>query len=92
MYGGSVGWISRGDAEAPFEEAVFTAPLGKLVRVVTSNGLHLVKVEDERYEALHPFCTCCIVMIVSMNVCCQLYSQLVPHGCVHNDCLAGRQP
>lgn len=48
MYGGSVGWISRGDAEAAFEEAVFKTPVGKLVRVETSNGLHLLKVEDER--------------------------------------------
>ena len=51
MYGGSVGWISRGNAEAAFEEAVFKTPVGKLVRIETSNGLHLLKVEDERYEA-----------------------------------------
>ena len=48
VHGGSVGWIERGQTAPTFEQAVFEADLGELVRAETHFGLHLIKVEGER--------------------------------------------
>lgn len=46
--GGLVGWIERGQTAPMFEQAVYEADIGELVRAETHFGLHLIKVEAER--------------------------------------------
>ncbi|MFO7767550.1 MAG: peptidylprolyl isomerase [bacterium] len=47
--GGSLGWINRGDMVAPFEEAAFSLPAGRVSEPVTTQfGTHLVKVDSVR--------------------------------------------
>jgi peptidyl-prolyl cis-trans isomerase D len=44
--GGNLGWFGRGRMVAPFDEAVFAAPVGQLVGPVeTDFGWHLIRVE-----------------------------------------------
>lgn len=49
--GGLVGWIEKGRTAPMFEEAVYEADIGELVRAETHFGLHLIKVEAERQAA-----------------------------------------
>ena len=49
IQGGLVGWIERGQMAPMFEQAAFDADIGELVRAETHFGLHLIKVEAERY-------------------------------------------
>lgn len=46
--GGLVGWIEKGRTALTFEEAVYEADMGELVRAETQYGLHLIRVEAER--------------------------------------------
>ncbi|KAJ7558155.1 hypothetical protein O6H91_04G026700 [Diphasiastrum complanatum] len=46
--GGMLGWVAKGQLVPEFEEAAFSAPLNKLVRVKTKHGWHLVQVLSER--------------------------------------------
>lgn len=48
IQGGLVGWIERGQTAPMFEQAVYEADIGELVRAETHFGLHLIKVEAER--------------------------------------------
>lgn len=50
IQGGLVGWIERGQMAPMFEQAAFEADIGELVRAETHFGLHLIKVEAERYS------------------------------------------
>lgn len=47
--GGDLGYFSRGDMVAPFEEAAFALEVGELSNVVeTPMGLHLIRVDERR--------------------------------------------
>jgi peptidyl-prolyl cis-trans isomerase D len=47
--GGDLGFFSRGDMVAPFEEAAFGTPVGELAPVVESQfGYHVIQVTDAR--------------------------------------------
>jgi len=46
--GGDLGWISRGQTVAPFEQAAFGASIGELTACETRFGLHLIQVLEER--------------------------------------------
>lgn len=50
--GGMLGWVRKGQMVPEFEEAAFTAPLNKVVRVKTKFGWHLVQALSEREAAL----------------------------------------
>ena len=50
--GGALGWIEKDQTAPTFEEAVFEASIGELVRAETHFGLHLIKVEAERQAML----------------------------------------
>ncbi|XP_074563957.1 rhodanese-like/PpiC domain-containing protein 12, chloroplastic [Curcuma longa] len=50
--GGMLGWIRRGQTVPEFEEAVFSAPLNKVVRCKTKYGWHLLQVLSEREESI----------------------------------------
>lgn len=53
MGGGDVGYSPRGKFVPPFEDAVFSAPIGKLVGPVkTQFGYHLIWVSDRRAREL----------------------------------------
>lgn len=49
--GGMLGWVRRGQMVQEFEEAAFTAPLNKIVRVKTKFGWHLVQALSQREAA-----------------------------------------
>lgn len=49
--GGMLGWVRKGQMVPEFEEAAFTAPLNKIVRVKTKFGWHLVQALSERKGA-----------------------------------------
>lgn len=49
--GGMLGWVRKGQMVPEFEEAAFTAPLNKVVRVKTKFGWHLVQALSERDAA-----------------------------------------
>lgn len=49
--GGMLGWVRKGQMVPEFEEAAFTAPLNKIVRVKTKFGWHLVQALSEREAA-----------------------------------------
>lgn len=54
--GGDLGWISRGEAVAPFEEAAFALDPGKISEVVrTPFGMHLIQVKEKREAGVKPF-------------------------------------
>lgn len=47
--GGDLGWFGRGRMVPPFEQAAFSAPLGKVVGPVkTEFGYHLIRVDEKR--------------------------------------------
>lgn len=47
--GGDLGWVERGVFEAAFDQAVFTTEVGEVTQPVpTSEGYHIVKVEDRK--------------------------------------------
>ena len=46
--GGAIGWVEKDRTAPTFEEAVYEADIGELVRAETHHGLHLIKVEAER--------------------------------------------
>ncbi|XP_042469076.1 rhodanese-like/PpiC domain-containing protein 12, chloroplastic [Zingiber officinale] len=50
--GGMLGWIRKGQTVPEFEEAVFNAPLNKVVRCKTKYGWHLLQVLSEREESI----------------------------------------
>ena len=52
LRGGAAGWIKKGQTAPMFEEAVFEASIGELVRAETHHGLHLIRVEAERQDLL----------------------------------------
>lgn len=54
--GGDVGWISRGEMEPPFDQAVFALKKGDLAPgpVQTSQGFHVIKATDVRPGGLQP--------------------------------------
>ena len=51
--GGNLGWAPRGEFVAPFEEAVFTAPLNTPTMVQSEFGFHVIEVLER--EADRPF-------------------------------------
>ena len=55
IQGGLVGWVERGQMAPMFEQAAFDADIGELVRAETHFGLHLIKVEAERYALAAAF-------------------------------------
>ena len=51
--GGELGYIQRGATGANFEAAAFSVPVGKVSEVVqTSNGFHILRVDDRQTVAL----------------------------------------
>ncbi len=53
--GGIIGWKVRGDLKAELEDVVFSLPVGLCSDVLeTQGGLHLLKVEQRKEEALTP--------------------------------------
>lgn len=50
LKGGASGWVDKGQTAPTFEEAVFEASIGELVRAETHHGLHLIRVEAERQD------------------------------------------
>ena len=47
--GGDIGFVARGTAEAAFEAAAFSLPVGKLSDIIkTQYGYHIIRVEDRR--------------------------------------------
>src|SRR6185503_3142385 len=53
--GGDLGWVEKGKLETPVEEAVFAAEVGAIPDLVeSSRGLHILKVEEVRAEAVKP--------------------------------------
>jgi peptidyl-prolyl cis-trans isomerase D len=53
--GGDLGFFSRGDMVAPFEEAAFSTPVGELAPVVESQfGFHVIEVTGERRAGSTP--------------------------------------
>eukprot|EP01024_Parvocaulis_polyphysoides_P029810 TRINITY_DN27042_c1_g1_i1.p1 TRINITY_DN27042_c1_g1~~TRINITY_DN27042_c1_g1_i1.p1 ORF type:complete len:235 (-),score=37.14 TRINITY_DN27042_c1_g1_i1:157-861(-) len=46
--GGHIGWIQKGDTSPDFENLVFNAQIGDIVKVETKSGIHLIKILQER--------------------------------------------
>lgn len=54
--GGDLGWFSRGDMVAEFEERAFTLPVGQLSEPFkTQYGYHVLKVNERRPAGTRPF-------------------------------------
>jgi len=53
--GGDLGWVALGEMVKPFEQALFDLEKGAVSNVVESQfGLHLIKLDDVRSEAVEP--------------------------------------
>jgi len=53
--GGDLGWVALGEMVKPFEKALFNLEKGTVSNVVESQfGLHLIKLDDVRSEAVEP--------------------------------------
>ncbi|MEO8467725.1 MAG: SurA N-terminal domain-containing protein [Gammaproteobacteria bacterium] len=54
--GGDLGWISRGTLTGPFEDTLFAMKTGEVSAPVrTSEGLHIIRVDEVRSGDLQPF-------------------------------------
>ncbi|HZT35864.1 MAG TPA: peptidylprolyl isomerase [Nitrososphaera sp.] len=54
--GGELGWITRGQMVAPFEEASFAMNKGQMSDLVKSNfGFHIIQVEDKQAASVKSF-------------------------------------
>ena len=48
--GGDLGWFTEGMMVKPFDEAAFNSPVGKVQKVETQFGVHLIEVTDKTAE------------------------------------------
>jgi peptidyl-prolyl cis-trans isomerase C len=54
--GGDTGWVTRGAAPPPIENAAFGLPVGEISDIVeTRLGYHILKVEERQGEGMIPF-------------------------------------